>query len=83
MLSAIWDSQLGTYSISLTHLFGAAELTLDSADLNGDGLVDLYDILAMADNWLTTGDNPTGDFDNDNIVNLNDFAILNQRINIR
>jgi hypothetical protein len=46
-------------------------------DLNGDGVVDLYDLGIMRDEWLTSG--PTADIEppeGDGIVDFKDFAVL-------
>lgn len=49
-----------------------------TGDLNGDGFVNFYDILILADCWLadpTACDTYAG-VDSDNIVNFNDFYLL-------
>lgn len=75
-----WDPQLGTYTVWLTNLFGAAELTLDSADLNGDKNIDFLDIYCIADFWLSSSSNLAGDFNSDGIINYIDLAVIFNRL---
>ena len=45
-------------------------------DFNNDGLVNLFDLEFIADNWLVSGDGVAGDIFDDEIVNMFDFALL-------
>jgi uncharacterized protein (DUF2141 family) len=58
--------------------FNITVISLDiRGDLNGDGVVDLYDLGIMRDEWLTSG--PTADIEppgGDGIVDFKDFAVL-------
>lgn len=51
-----------------------------AGDLNGDCLVDIYDMRQLADSWLCQGgiETCTGDLDDSGVVNLIDFAMLNE-----
>jgi hypothetical protein len=53
-----------------------------AADANHDGKVDFNDLVALAQNYNTTGQTfATGDFDYDTKVDFNDLVILAQRYN--
>ncbi len=80
VMSESWSPETGAYNIYLTHLYGAAELTLDNADINGDEAVNYADIFTLAAGWLTTGSELIGDFNNDGIITFADYAILARRI---
>ena len=58
--------------------FNITVISLDiRGDLNGDGVVDLYDLGIMRDEWLTSG--TTADIEpdgGDGIVDFKDFAVL-------
>ncbi|HVP73439.1 MAG TPA: hypothetical protein VMS30_06840 [Phycisphaerales bacterium] len=45
------------------------------ADINGDGVVDVNDLLTVITNWLAVGPNP-GDINGDNIVDVNDLLAV-------
>jgi hypothetical protein len=46
------------------------------ADLNGDGLVNVADLLILFDNWGACNDDCTGDLNGDGVVNVADLLIL-------
>ena len=50
--------------------------TTIKGDLNGDGSVDIKDLVIFAEQWLTTGQNIKSDLNNDETVNWLDFAEL-------
>ncbi|MFI4911133.1 MAG: LamG-like jellyroll fold domain-containing protein [Sedimentisphaeraceae bacterium JB056] len=80
LVSAVWDSENLTYTLTLSHTDYAAEITLDSADLFSDGFIDYFDIFGLAENWLFSGVDITGDLDGDERVSLGDYSILSRRI---
>jgi hypothetical protein len=80
LMQSTWSEELGEYTFMITHLFGAAEITLDSTDINGDGEVDFYDIFTLADLWLSEGDELIGDFNADGTINYFDFTVLGRRL---
>jgi len=52
---------------------------LASGDITGEGIVDIDDLVRMADDWLQSGslaDIYPAPPDGDDIVNLQDFAVL-------
>ena len=59
-----------------------APITLDfagirqGADISGDGMVDISDLAAFADQWL--GADPESDFDADGTVNLADLEVISR-----
>jgi 3-phytase len=50
--------------------------TTQSADTNGDHLVDLCDLLALCSQWLKTGPDFEADFNRDKAFDFRDFAVL-------
>ncbi|WP_243319058.1 dockerin type I domain-containing protein [Geothrix paludis] len=69
----------GTYTITAASIWpgttsGTASVTVKSLDLNGDGVVDLRDLLFFAKFYGTT--NPTCDLNGDGTVDDKDLAIL-------
>ena len=54
------------------------EIPQDCPDLNGDGIVNIIDQSILTGNYYVTGDNVTGDLNQDGIVDPNDLAILSQ-----
>ena len=55
---------------------GADEVVTSTADFNGDGLVGLFELATLADEWLMTGPALTADLYGDQRVDLLDFALL-------
>ena len=53
---------------------GADEVFTNPMDFNSDGIVDPFDLLLFANQWLQNDD--VMDFNNDSIVNLADYAYL-------
>ena len=48
----------------------------DCTDINGDNIVDMLDFSRFAVNWLESGDELRGDFDENSIVNISDLDEL-------
>src|SRR5690606_38584400 len=54
-----------------------AETDVQKADINQDGIVNVFDFLILSNNFLKTNpDNPRADMNKDGIVNVFDFVIL-------
>ncbi|MBN1787420.1 MAG: hypothetical protein JW806_03400 [Sedimentisphaerales bacterium] len=56
--------------------FAVESMSNWSADLDGDGIVDYYDIMLMTEDYLLQGEYIRGDINRDGIVDLKDFAVL-------
>ena len=67
----VWKQVAGTYPILKWQTF--------AADLNGDGLIDVEDILIIAENWLEQGQGLQADINGDGFVDLLDYATLAQQ----
>ena len=55
---------------------GADEVVTNKADLNLDGVVDLFDLFELKKEWLTVGSELKADLLLDNSVDLKDYSIL-------
>ena len=68
----------GSFTVTATNAFsgktGTAAVTVKSLDLNGDGIVDLRDLLFLAQNCGTA--NAAADLNGDGIVNDADLSLL-------
>jgi subtilisin family serine protease len=68
-----WDAQ---YGYGLLDVAAALNYYLPG-DITGDGSVNVSDLVQFALDWLSTGPAPLlADFNNDGIVDMQDFAIL-------
>lgn len=75
----LWESQGRSAPLDM----GSLVIDLDArpsnpADLNGDGVVDVSDLLILLSNWgqCPPGDECLGDINNDGVVNISDLLIL-------
>ena len=63
----------------VNYILDAGEFSSDQisiSDFNGDGSVDILDIVALVSEILSGGDNPIGDLNGDGNVNILDVVIL-------
>lgn len=61
------EAYLDNFEMAKATLLGWPPAT----DLDGNGFIELYDLVIMCENWLDTG---AGDIDNDGNVDFIDFA---------
>ena len=70
----IWAMPLGWYPV-LAWEYGGER----GGDVTGDGFVDMGDVILLAEQWLGTGGEPSGDVapeGGDGVVNFVDFAVV-------
>ena len=60
--------------VQISSLTADCDSTTCVADTNGDGSVNVADLMAVIDEWGTTGD--TADVNNDGIVNVSDLLFI-------
>jgi len=65
--------QYGLYILQSILVSAAANW---SADLDGDGIVDFYDLYLLTEDYLYSGQYLKGDLDDDDSVNFQDFVIF-------
>jgi hypothetical protein len=63
---------LGTYGLTLASEYQQCQ----PMDLDNDGIIAFEDLAKFAQNWLLTGIELTGDFDDSNSVDCNDLSIF-------
>lgn len=75
-------NETGFAGLSFTKTYSATSLSLTAGALGGDanldGLVDVRDLLSLANNWFTSADWLGGDFDQSGYVDANDLTIMAQ-----
>ena len=83
----MWKVPVGLYFDNFDVYFGTDSTVVAQAnrssvgpDMDGSGTVDMADLAMMLGQWLAdpAGQNPSGDFSFDGVVNLNDFLLMAQ-----
>jgi hypothetical protein len=69
-----WEQYIGDSARSGTYPVAGTEPPGTTGDLNGDGVVNIFDLSILLSNWGTS--NPDADLNNDGVVNIFDLSIL-------
>ena len=77
--SLLLDSPIAAMAMTTSYIQSDSMWFIDPnicPDMNSDDIVDVSELLVLADNWLETGSSLDGDLNEDGIVNLKDFLFI-------
>jgi len=70
------DMTFGSFLLKFTYSFPESEPEPCQGDVNGDGVVNILDLLIIIENWGCSSEHCQGDVNGDGVVNILDLLII-------